>query len=363
MLAGLLLVVGCASPGPPRAPSLHLPEVVTNLSAERVADAVVLTWTTPAETTDGEAVRGRMTAQVCREERLSKPTASRAAGCQTVLRVAATPGPSHVELPLSPALLAVPAGLLTYQVEIQNEAGRSAGPSAPTFAAGGAAPEPVRAFAVRSARSGALLTWEPAGSASGQAAPDRMQVTRAASLPPRVRPTPGAPQTLAGGDASSATLEKAPAATDPGGMLDRSVRDARAAPASYTYSAQRVRRVTVEGHALEIHGQPSAPVAFTYKDDFAPEVPTGLVAIASGAGPGVDLAWETNPETDLEGYNIYRRTGGGAFVRLNSRPLQVPAFRDEHVVAGVRYTWRVTAVRAGGRESAPGVEASEEITR
>ena len=43
---------GCASPGPPQPPSLNLPEVVKDLTAERVGDVVQLHWTTPDMTTD-----------------------------------------------------------------------------------------------------------------------------------------------------------------------------------------------------------------------------------------------------------------------------------------------------------------------
>ncbi|HEY1965698.1 MAG TPA: hypothetical protein VGG59_12240, partial [Acidobacteriaceae bacterium] len=36
---------GCASPGQPRPPSLNLPEVVKDLTAQRVGDVVELRWT------------------------------------------------------------------------------------------------------------------------------------------------------------------------------------------------------------------------------------------------------------------------------------------------------------------------------
>src|ERR1700734_1023122 len=66
--AALLIAsaVGCASPGPPRAPSLNLPEVVKDLPADRVGDAVKLHWDTPAKTTDRIDIKGPVTAEICR---------------------------------------------------------------------------------------------------------------------------------------------------------------------------------------------------------------------------------------------------------------------------------------------------------
>ena len=362
-----LLLAGCASPGPPRAPSLRLPEVVADLAAQRIGDSVVLTWRTPAQTTDGDPIRGPLTAQICREMPADKPGSRSAAGnapaCQIVLRQAAAPGLSRAQLTLAPALLAAPPALETYRIEIENAASHSAGPSGEAYAAGGTAPAPLGELQAVSRREGALLTWAPVASPQ-TGMPDRVQVTRLAKLSASAAPRPAGQQGKTGNSKQApATLEAPPAATDSGGLLDRGVREARAANQQYTYIAQRVRTLTLDGHALEVRGLPSAPVDFLYKDTFAAAAPTGLVAIPAGDGLSVDLAWETNPETDLEGYNIYRRAGTGPFVRLNPAPLAVPAFRDVHLSAGVRYTWRVTAVRAGGLESAPGAEASEQITR
>src|SRR5215471_8760286 len=60
------LAIGCASPGPPRPPSLKLPEAVTDLSAQRVGNQVLLQWTTPAKSTDNLAIKETLSARVCR---------------------------------------------------------------------------------------------------------------------------------------------------------------------------------------------------------------------------------------------------------------------------------------------------------
>ncbi|WP_433967396.1 hypothetical protein [Tunturiibacter gelidiferens] len=47
-------------------PLLDLPEVVKDLTAERVGDTVTLHWTTPDKTTDRIAIKGTITAEICR---------------------------------------------------------------------------------------------------------------------------------------------------------------------------------------------------------------------------------------------------------------------------------------------------------
>ena len=159
--------------------------------------------------------------------------------------------------------------------------------------------------------------------------------------------------------AGEATLRSAPhagAAAD--GLLDPTVVNAD----RYTYVAQWVLDVTLSGHALELRGLPSPPATFTFVDVFPPQPPAGLVAVPGegfSAPLSVDLSWEPNAEMDLLGYNVYRRTGSGEFLRLNADPVSVSAYRDAKVVAGQLYTYRVTAVDQRGNESTPGTEVKE----
>src|SRR5215469_3025808 len=83
------LAVGCASPGPPRPPSLNLPEAVKDLTAERVGDAVRLQWTTPETTTDRLPVKDVMTAEICRIMVAAHPPQP---PCTPVAKVAVQPG-------------------------------------------------------------------------------------------------------------------------------------------------------------------------------------------------------------------------------------------------------------------------------
>src|ERR1700723_2249487 len=59
---------GCGTPGAPQPPSLNLPQTVTDLSATRAGDRVILTWTCPKKNTDKLAIKGDITVRLCRRE-------------------------------------------------------------------------------------------------------------------------------------------------------------------------------------------------------------------------------------------------------------------------------------------------------
>jgi fibronectin type 3 domain-containing protein len=88
-----------------------------------------------------------------------------------------------------------------------------------------------------------------------------------------------------------------------------------------------------------------------------------LQAVFSGPGQQafIDLSWAPNMEADLAGYNVYRQEDGGAVTKINAQLVTAPAFRDEHVSAGTKYVYAVTAVDARGNESPRSSEASENV--
>src|SRR5258708_5832652 len=114
----LALVAGCASPGPPQPPSLNLPEVVKDLTAERVGGVVHLHWTTPETTTDRIDIKGAMTAEICRIT-VSAP-ASQTPACIPVARLPVQSGPTQAAVSLPPVLTVYPPSLLEYRVQIFN---------------------------------------------------------------------------------------------------------------------------------------------------------------------------------------------------------------------------------------------------
>ena len=369
-----LIFTGCANPGPPKPPSLHLPALVNDLSAERIGNRVILRWTTPSRTSDDLIVKGSMTAQICRETgpRPGIP-AARPAVCAPVLRLVVSPGPSELVESLPQSLCSSLDVLLTYRVEILNSIERSAGNSRPAFAAGGNAPPPIDSFNVTASEHGAVLEWATAG----KQASDEVEITRTGVSSPPVAPKPAKVAKTSGKRGKSAAPEHSRppipgqihlrTPEPPAGTVDTTAKFGE----TYTYTAERLRAVSFGAQSLEIHSEPSSPVTIAMRDTFPPRIPSGLAAIPAednAAARYIDLSWEPNTEADLAGYFVYRqlaRPNGdpqGPLARLTQSPVTTPAFRDVAVNAGQRYIYWVTAVDASGNESAPSAKAQETVT-
>jgi len=398
LLSTALFCAGCANPGPPKPPSLDLPQPVKDLSAERAGDRVELRWTTPSRTTDDLEVKGSMTAEVCRETDPSSSTPrARRAVCTPVQRISVVPGPSEVADTLPPSLLAEPVRLIAYRIQIFNAAGRSAGDSTTAaYAAAGQAPPDVERLQAMAAEQGAILEWQSIGS-PGSNATDVIDLKRLdLTMPPAERKTkpstsasPGKNKPVQAKHADAQpkhTDAEAPneahlravdaitgAKANTAGTVDTTAQMGN----TYTYSAQRVRAVTIGSHELEMKSSRSNAVTLAMRDTFPPNPPSGLETIsgtaaastaAAYAGPYVDLSWEPNSEPDLAGYRVYRQlarpdgSAQGPLARLTALPIAVPAYRDVAVRAGQGYIYSVTAVDAAGNESAPSAKALEVVS-
>ena len=385
-VAALLIVytAGCASPGQPRPPSLNLPEVVKDLTAERVGDVVELRWTTPEKTTDRLDVKGPMTAEVCRLAVAS--TASSA--CLPVARLPVQPGPAKAAEALAPSLTVDPPALLAYRVQILNAHGRSAGPSPEAFAASGMAPPAVEQLRAVATADGAMVEWQkkdttavveldrlPVGADGVAVEPVAAKAPSKASSKPLIKKQTAGKPTVAKTPKLQQSppapvevkLRTPPALADAGGTIDHSA----AMGESYRYTAQRVRTVSLDGHRLELRSFASGPVMVAMRNMFAPRAPAGLEAVAGGATAGersIDLSWTPNTERDLAGYIVYRQeidakgVAASTATRLNPTPVAGPAYRDPTAVAGRRYAYFLTAINAAGIESPPS-EAVQETVR
>jgi len=58
----------------------------------------------------------------------------------------------------------------------------------------------------------------------------------------------------------------------------------------------------------------------------------------------VALHWSASDLPTLAGYNVYRRTAGSSFARLNAEALHTTAYTDTNVVNGTDYIYKVTTV-------------------
>jgi len=379
LLAAGFALVGCASPGPPLPPSLKLPEIVSasSLTATRVGDQVKLHWTTPTQTTDKLSIVGPITAEICRETVSTSAVAAQnprrnaiTPPCSPVMKLPVASGPSDTADPLPAALLAEPARLLVYRVQLLNSVGRTAGPSSAVFAASGPAPPAVQNWSGRASKIGAVLEWKAETGSKQAIELDRIvlesETTRPAKAAPTAANTVIKSGLLGAGKEAVESRFRAGGDTDAGGTIDRSALLGH----TYRYTAQRVRTVEVGGQTLEVRSVPSAEVTVPMRDDFPPDTPAGLVAVPGFSGeageartPVIDLSWEPNAEPRITGYRVYRRdtegAGSNAWQRLDAELVPLASYRDATVAAGRKYAYRVTAVNQAGIESARSDEVVE----
>ncbi len=356
-----LMVTGCGMPGAPQPPSLHLPEPVSGLSASRAGDEVTLSWTMPKRNTDKILLKDPIQARICRRE-------SAEGGCAPAGSVKFAPGAdARFSETLPTALDSGAPRALTYYVELVNAKGRSAGPSNGAEVPAGAAPAAVEGLHAQMRREGVLLEWTPAA----QDGLTEVRLVRTLLTPPaKKEETRGANPLAAPPEAVEQNLMVA--AGGPGGALDKDIRFGE----SYVYRAQRVAEVTVgaeklEPQKLELAGPLSAPVRIDAVQEFPPAVPTGLAAVATAAQEGapaaIDLSWQSNTDTDLAGYAVYRceltaARECGAWERISGeQPVAGPGFHDANVAPGYTYAYAVSAIDQEGHESARSAEAQETV--
>ena len=116
---------------------------------------------------------------------------------------------------------------------------------------------------------------------------------------------------------------------------------------------------------LQLQFEPTTAGALTGQITINSNSTTGSTAVSlSGTGTAVahevDLSWDapaSSPDP-VAGYNIYRATGSGSLVLINSSPDSAVVYVDSTVVSGTTYSYVVKSVDSSGVESV----ASNEIT-
>lgn len=358
-----LLLIGCASPGLPRAPSLQLPAVVTDLQATRHGDEVELGFAVPSETTEGLRYRGAtVRARVCRAVdaescvpvaalvgvSLNVPGAGAAASGATGNAGGPGAGGSgaagqqatlHDVLPAS--LTGGPARLLTYRVELSNAAGRSAGFGDAAYSAGGPSPAGVAGLRAEGSRGGVVVRWQGdagVGRAGSEVVLRREQVGGLAPGTERVLPKAGEGiPPKAGSKTARAPVAKRAAKregkrtggegpgvmwlhTDPtpdplqqgqaheqGGAHEAVsappangvLDDGAVVDGTYRYAAERQQTVQLGGHTVTVESVLSAPVEVTLRAVYPPPAPTDLAGTSFPVGTAGNEAGAGGVAVDL----------------------------------------------------------------
>ncbi|MFC1586162.1 6-bladed beta-propeller [Fibrobacterota bacterium] len=82
----------------------------------------------------------------------------------------------------------------------------------------------------------------------------------------------------------------------------------------------------------------------------APSAPRGLELAYDTLRQIVTLTWLPNLETDVQGYNIYRKHSDSGFVKTNSALITDSTFSDSSAVQDETYEYKVTAVDGADNE-------------
>ncbi|HSY36856.1 MAG TPA: hypothetical protein VK814_13960 [Acidobacteriaceae bacterium] len=352
-LSAALILTGCASPAPPRAPSLKLPQPVRDLTATRIGNSIELHFTAPANSTDKLPLRGpTLSGQLCRQlpHQPCLPVSPR-----TSVPLSNSNDPHNLVTwtdTLPPTLTEGTPQLLVYRVEFFSPANRSAGPSNQAFTASGPAPARVENFHAEGSRLGILLQWTPS--------PGEVVLRREAITPIKsIVPEPTATKTKAA--PSTVWLQT----NDSKGVQARTLDTAVLPDTPYQYIAQRRTILQLANHSIELRSDLSIPVNFTLLKIYPPPSPIGLTAAGffTGTPPAfaVDLVWQPINEagliTPLAGYTVYRETLNAAAqsatsrIQLNTTPVLQPAFHDATANPSATYRYTVTAIDARGNQS------------
>ena len=362
LLLSSLFIGGCASPSEPYERKAPTPQAVNDLTAARLGNDVVLSFTLPGEAVDHRPLATPLTIEIYRDFEGSPSAAG-----------------APLQAPANPTLrITIPASM----VDRYSDQGRlhyTDALSGEDFAQHTGS---VAVYVVRtSASPKKISTNSNAAAIDVQPAPLpiddlKADVTSSAIVlawaPPK--PVTDATPTIAGyrlyrAEAAATATADNPLLKSPLARVGETSPDSQSFRdgqftfgATYVYSVRSFSQYSAE--ALE--SGDSNLVVITPRDIFPPAAPQGLIAVLappqSNVPAHIELSWAISPETDLAGYNVYRTEQAGAqTTRLNTGLLLTPAFRDMNVQPGRVYFYTVTAVDSSGNESASSVAASGSV--
>lgn len=351
------LAASCGTPGIPEPPSLELARPVRDLKAVRKGNEVHLTWSVPELTEDHQTFRHPGRTRICRgvgsplhdcgtpvvELPPQKPPEAQPSRFSRKERSQKTTPPqeSYTDR-LSPSLeMQSPTSNLVYAVSVFNSYGRSAGLSDQVQVLSAPTLSPPENLNAQLSAEGVKLEWSAVKPLEIPGLRYTYRVYRRDA------------QTNKDSVAGEVQLSGQPNPS----LLDTGFEWEK----TYDYRVTVVTAVEQPGGSEQIEGDDTPPVGVVAHDVFPPAAPAGLQAVFSGPGqkPFIDLVWAANSESDLAGYNVYRRGTGGEPLKINTELVKSPAFRDSDVASGQQYFYSISAVDAHGNQSSRSEEASE----
>jgi fibronectin type 3 domain-containing protein len=343
----LLSLLGCGTIGAPQPPSANIPQAVTDLRTARKGDTITLSWTPPEQTTDGALVHkpGKM---IVRRTITENPTPTVVGELPVPpARKSENAQPVSIKDSLTPLITAASGDFATYTVEVWNNSGKGAGPSNAVAVPLVPVPAPPKDVQLGVVAAGVSITWN-------QTWPPQNKTGLAVQYAYRIM------RRQEGSNQSPVLVQQLNATNSAAMVIDRTIEWEK----HYEYW---VTPVTLwrngDQQNGEVEGDDSLHVSVFTHDVFPPAVPSGLQAIFSQVGQQsfIDLTWIPNSDSDLAGYNVYRRTENSQPVKINNELIKTPAFRDTNVQPGMKYFYSVSAVDLRNNESGRSPEASESV--
>jgi hypothetical protein len=370
-----IAAAGCAAPSEPTARHAPTPTAVTDLAAVQQGHRVILSFTLPKKTTDSKPLPADLSIEIYREAVRAGAKPAAAPGFSQ--RELAVTIPSamvshyadsgHAEFPfeLKSASVAQPVGEQTvFMVRTRVNQKKVSADSNPAslhlyepFPPANISAKITHDAIILSGWGVALPAAPSAGSAeSAQIPSDAHYRILRADAPANAGASPAqtgnenqpAPhlEQIAELPLTAMTYE------DTNFTFDR----------TYIYS---VRTVAKFGSTW-IESDDSNLLTVTPKDIFPPSAPQGIVIVyvpaAAGVSAHLEISWSISPETDLAGYDIYRKEqGNDTALKLNPRPLLTPSYRDMSIQPGTSYSYTVKAVDRAGNESPASEPASIDV--
>jgi hypothetical protein len=364
---GLVAVVqaaGCGAPGLPLAPHPPVPATIPDLAATQLGDGVLLSFTLPKKQATGEALENPPEVEILRE--IESTSASAEVGTpKAPSSVAYTIPPRQTAAYVSGGQMRfldslsaaqirqVEAGRIVYAVRTNASKRVASALSNLVAVVVHPAAEPIGDFSAELTRKSIELKWTaPENTASGEPMPEMgsyhvyrgevaMGAEAAAAASPREAKLEGGMALLG--------VAAMPSYSDGQFEFGR----------AYVYSVRSV----AEYDSGPVESADSNLICVWARDTFAPGAPRGLVAVlvqaAAGSPAHIELSWAVGEETDIAGYNVYRKEGPDApWKGLNGDLLPVPVFRDMAAEPGHPYSYAVTAVSQAGAESERSAEVA-----